>query len=53
MKNFFRNEKGQGLVEYVLIISLIAILLLVSLTFLKNKAGNSYNNTAKYLGTGS
>jgi len=53
MRRFLRNEKGQGLIEYVLIISLVAILLLVALTFLKDKVGNSYNNTSKYLGTGS
>lgn len=36
MKRLVREEEGQGLVEYSLIIALVAILLVASLTTLKD-----------------
>ena len=53
VSGFVRDEEGQGLVEYALIIALVGILLIVALTFLKDKVGNTYNNAGKYLGSGS
>jgi len=38
------SERGQGLVEYALIIVLLAILLIVGLTFLGTGLGNVYSN---------
>lgn len=38
------DEKGQGLVEYALIIALIAVLLVASLTGVKNAIVNTFNN---------
>lgn len=35
MKNFFKNESGQGMVEYGLIIALIAIALIGALKLLE------------------
>ena len=32
MKKFFKNESGQGMVEYGLIIALIAVVVIVALT---------------------
>jgi len=34
MKRFFKEEEGQGLVEYALIIALIAIVLIGALSYL-------------------
>lgn len=34
MRNIFRNQKGQGMVEYGLIIGLVAVVLIVALTAL-------------------
>ncbi len=34
LRNFFAQEEGQGLVEYALILVLIAIVVIVALTFL-------------------
>ena len=33
-RNFFRNESGQGMVEYALIIALIAVVAIAGLTLL-------------------
>lgn len=43
VREFARNEEGQGLVEYVLIIALIAIVVIVALTFLGLRVGNKIN----------
>ena len=41
LKKFFRNEEGQGLAEYGLILALIAVVVILALTSL----GSSINNT--------
>jgi pilus assembly protein Flp/PilA len=41
--NFMRDESGQGLVEYALIIALVAIGLIAILTLLRNSIGNVFN----------
>jgi pilus assembly protein Flp/PilA len=37
------REKGQGLVEYALILVLVAIVVIVALGFLGNVANNTFN----------
>ena len=47
MMNFIKDENGQGMLEYVLIISLVAIFRIGVLIIVKNKSkdvGNSANN---------
>ena len=44
-----RNEKGQGLVEYALILVLIAIVVIAALTLLAGKVNNSYNKVGNAL----
>jgi pilus assembly protein Flp/PilA len=43
---FWSEESGQGLVEYALIIALVAIGLMVILLVLRNSIGNVFNNAA-------
>ncbi|MHB9033944.1 MAG: Flp family type IVb pilin [Anaerolineae bacterium] len=47
-----RREKGQTLVEYALIIVLIAILLIVALTLLKNQISNAFSTITSGLSAG-
>lgn len=47
VKNLFVDEEGQGLVEYALILVLIAIVVIAALSFL----GKSVNNTFQNIGT--
>jgi pilus assembly protein Flp/PilA len=46
---FASDESGQGLVEYALIIALVAIGLIVILTLLRNSIGNVFNATRNKL----
>jgi pilus assembly protein Flp/PilA len=46
---FMNDESGQGLVEYALIIALVAIGLIVILTLLRNSIGNVFNETRNRL----
>ncbi len=46
-----RREKGQTLVEYALIIVLIAVLLIVALTVLKNTISQAFSRISSGLGT--
>jgi pilus assembly protein Flp/PilA len=48
-KRFYGLEHGQGLVEYALIIVLLAILLIVGLTFLGGGITNTYTNIIQNL----
>ncbi len=43
VRGFMKNEEGQGLVEYALIIALVALLVIVALKFLGGTVGNTYN----------
>ena len=49
MKNFFKNEDGQGMVEYGLIIALIAVVVIGALTLLGPKVANIFNNIGNQL----
>lgn len=43
MKNFFKDESGQGMVEYGLIIALIAIAVIAALSALAPKISGIFN----------
>jgi pilus assembly protein Flp/PilA len=43
------DEAGQGLVEYALIIALVAVGLIAILLVLRNSIGNVFNNAATQL----
>jgi pilus assembly protein Flp/PilA len=48
-QTFWSDESGQGLVEYALIIALIAVGLIAILLVLRNSIGNVFNNAATQL----
>jgi len=53
MKRFWQafssDDSGQGLVEYALIIALVAVGLIAILLVLRNSIGNVFNNAATQL----
>jgi pilus assembly protein Flp/PilA len=49
LQAFWREETGQGLVEYALIIALVAVGLIAILLVLRNSIGNVFNNAATQL----
>lgn len=46
-----RSEKGQGLVEYALILALVAIVVITALTTLGGQASNAMNDVATEIGS--
>jgi pilus assembly protein Flp/PilA len=46
---FLRDDRGQGLVEYALIIALVSIVAIVALKQLGKKANNTLSNAASSL----
>ena len=46
---FFREEEGQGLVEYALIIAVIAIAVIVAMNFLRGQLQNIFSNIGNNL----
>jgi pilus assembly protein Flp/PilA len=44
MLAFFREDDGQGLVEYALIIAVIAIAVIVAMIFLRGQLQNIFSN---------
>jgi pilus assembly protein Flp/PilA len=44
-----RNEDGQGLVEYALIIALVSVVAIAALSVLGKKASNTLSNAASSL----
>jgi pilus assembly protein Flp/PilA len=48
-RSLLRDERGQGLVEYALIIALVSIVAIAALKFLGSKASNTLNNAANAL----
>ncbi|TME25153.1 MAG: Flp family type IVb pilin [Chloroflexi bacterium] len=49
MLNFFRDDEGQGLVEYALIIAVIAIAVIVAMIFLRGQLQNIFSNIGNNL----
>jgi len=49
MVEFFRNDEGQGLVEYALIIAIIAIAVIVSMVFFRDQLQNYFSNIGNNL----
>jgi len=46
---FFRDDEGQGLVEYALIIAVIAIAVIVAMIFLRDQLSNIFSNIGNNL----
>jgi pilus assembly protein Flp/PilA len=51
MQRFIQEEEGQTLVEYGLLISLIALVVIGILSILGNKISNTFNEASKKVGT--
>jgi pilus assembly protein Flp/PilA len=51
IKQFFRDEEGQTLVEYGLLISLIALVVIAVLTLLGTRIKNTFNTAQSGLNT--
>ena len=49
LKKHLKREEGQGLVEYALILALIAILVIVALKFLQPQISNTLNTVSNNL----
>ncbi len=49
MLQFFRDDDGQGLVEYALIIAVIAIAVIVAMIFLRGQLQNIFSNIGNNL----
>ena len=49
MITFLREEEGQGLVEYALIIAVIAIAVIVAMLFLRGQIQNIFSNIGNNL----
>jgi pilus assembly protein Flp/PilA len=49
MVEFFRQDEGQGLVEYALIIAVIAIAVIVSMVFFRDQLSNYFSNIGNNL----
>lgn len=48
---FFKDEEGQGMVEYGLIIGLVAVVVIVALTIMGPIIGDMFNNINSQLPT--
>jgi pilus assembly protein Flp/PilA len=49
LQQFIREEDGQGLVEYALIIAVIAIAVIVAMVFLREQIQNIFSNIGNNL----
>jgi pilus assembly protein Flp/PilA len=49
LQQFIRDEEGQGLVEYALIIAVIAIAVIVAMIFLREQIQNIFSNIGNNL----
>jgi pilus assembly protein Flp/PilA len=49
MVEFFGQDEGQGLVEYALIIAVIAIVVIVAMVFFRNQLTNYFSNIGNNL----
>ena len=46
MMNIWKNEEGQGMVEYGLIIALVAIIVIAGITLLGENIGKLFNTVS-------
>jgi len=49
MRSFLADERAQGLVEYALVIALVAMVAIAALRVLGSRAKNTLNNAASSL----
>ena len=49
MPSFIREDDGQGLVEYALIIAVIAIAVIIAMIFLRGQIQNIFSNIGNNL----
>ena len=49
MRTFLQDDEGQGLVEYALIIAVIAIAVIVAMIFLRGQLQNLFSNVGNNL----
>jgi pilus assembly protein Flp/PilA len=49
MLQFLRDDEGQGLVEYALIIAVIAIAVIIAMIFLRGQIQNIFSNIGNNL----
>ncbi len=49
LQQFIRDEDGQGLVEYALIIAVIAIAVILAMVFLREQIQNIFSNIGNNL----
>lgn len=49
LKRFLKDESGQGMVEYALIIALIAVAVIGAITVLSGGIGEKFNQVANNL----
>jgi pilus assembly protein Flp/PilA len=49
LRSFVRDEEGQGLVEYALIIAVIAIAVILAMVFLRGQLENIFSNIGNNL----
>jgi pilus assembly protein Flp/PilA len=49
MGRFWKDESGQGLVEYALIIAVIAITIIIAMIFLRDQLTNQFSNIGNNL----
>jgi pilus assembly protein Flp/PilA len=49
LQQFMRDEDGQGLVEYALIIAVIAIAVILAMVFLREQIQNIFSNIGNNL----
>ncbi len=49
MPRFLRDDEGQGLVEYALIIAVIAIAVILAMVFFRGQLQNTFSNIGNNL----
>ncbi len=49
MRRFLSEEMGQGMIEYSLIISVVALFLIVTAVFFKDQVANFFSNVGNNL----
>jgi Flp pilus assembly pilin Flp len=49
LRSLLRDDRGQGLVEYSLVVALVAIVAIAALQYLGQSASNTLSNSASYL----